>query len=236
MAKRRLGRREALTVAGGAALTGGFGLWFWPSSKSQVAYPFMRRVAGGRDPLWRIAPEKLAEATLDDAQRLGEFIEVLGKAVARVEAETTLLGKALVDDLGAVDRKTIRELWWQFFEPILAIDAIKHRYKGWYGLDYVEHPVLHARAFALGFGALCAQVDAGLRLLGAMSGRKLAAKLWNEAMPELGLPSRTFDALRRKLGRARDLFYVPVGAEWFDGWMRRHLASDAKLASFLVLV
>ena len=233
MAMRRLGRREALYAAGGAFVVAGLGLWFWPTSKSQAAYPFVRRLAGAQNPLWRIAPDKLAEATLDDAGRLAEYAERLGKAVARVETESALLGTEVVDRLGAGERKTIRELWWQVFEPILAIDAMKHRYDGWYGLDYVEHPLLHARGYALGFSALCTQVDCGLRLLRAMSGRVLAAKLWNEAMPELGLPSRTFDALRARLGRARDLFYVPVGAEWFDTWMRRHLAADTKLSRFL---
>jgi hypothetical protein len=55
-------------------------------------------------------------------------------------------------------------------------------------------------------------------------------------MPELGLPARTFDALRGKIGRARDLFYVPVGAEWFDTWMRRHIAGDTNDKALLTLV
>jgi hypothetical protein len=236
MAARRLRRRDAVFLAGGAAALFGLGLWFFPSSKSQAAYPFVRRVAGGRDALWRIAPGDLLEATLDDAKRLMEFAGTLQQAVDRVEASAALLGKNLVDELGPSERQQIRELWWQVFEPILAIDDLKQRYKGWYGLDYGEHPVLHARGFALGFAALCAQVDAGLRLLGAIRDRALAAKLWNEAMPELGLPARTFDALRSRLGRARDLFYVPVGAEWFDTWIRRHLASDPKLGPFVAFV
>ena len=32
-------------LAGGAAALAGLGLWFYPSSKSQAAYPFVRRVA-----------------------------------------------------------------------------------------------------------------------------------------------------------------------------------------------
>src|SRR5262245_61141068 len=126
MRTRRFGRREALTVAGGTACALGLGLWFWPSSKSQAAYPFVRRVAGGKDPLWRIAPDELAAATLDDAGRLAELVETLGKAVQRVETESSLLGKELIDALGPQDRKTIRELWWQVFEPIVAIDELKH--------------------------------------------------------------------------------------------------------------
>jgi hypothetical protein len=236
MAGRRLRRRDAVLLAGGTAALFGLGVWFYPSEKSQAAYPFLRRVASGRDPLWRIAPDALLAATLDDARRLTEFAGTLQKSVLRIETSGALLGKNLVDELGSAERRQIRELWWQVFEPILAIDDIKERYRGWYGLDYVEHPLLHARAFALGFAALCVQVEAGLKLLGAMRERALAAKLWNEAMPELGLPARTFDALRQRIGRARDLFYVPVGAEWFDTWMHPHLAGDSKLGPFLLFV
>lgn len=236
MAKRRFGRREAVYAAGGGALAAGLGLWFWPSSESAAAYPFARRIAGEKNPLWRVPPKKLTAAAFDDARRLAVLARSLDKAVTRVETESALLGEKLVDALDARERKNVRELWWQVFEPIVAIDDLKQRYEGWYGIDYLEHPVLHAQSYALGFAALCAQVDAGLRLLRAMTGRTLAAKLWNEAMPELGLPSRTFDALRQKLGRARDLFYVPAGAEWFDTWMRRHLTSAGELAVFLALV
>src|SRR6187399_583480 len=132
MATRRLGRREALYAAGGVGTAAGLGLWFWPTAKSQAAYPFVRRLAGDHDPLWRIAPNELAMATVDDAARLAEYAEMLGKAVAHVERESALLGTEIVDRLGAGERKKIRELWWQVFEPILAIDAIKHRYRGWF--------------------------------------------------------------------------------------------------------
>src|SRR5262245_45272845 len=83
MATRRLGRREAIYAVGGTTLAAGLGLWFFPSSKSQAAYPFVRRVAGDENPLWRIAPEQLALATLDDAERLAKLVESLGKSVGR---------------------------------------------------------------------------------------------------------------------------------------------------------
>src|SRR5262245_50266229 len=111
MSKRAFGRRQALLAGGGVAGGLGLGLWFWPSSSSLASYPFMHRV-GGSDPLWRIAPDKLAEATLDDARRLSTYVEAVGRAVSRIESEP-LVANELVDTLGASDRKKLRELFWQ---------------------------------------------------------------------------------------------------------------------------
>jgi len=62
---------------------------------------------------------------------------------------------------------------WLVFEPILAVHQLKSRYAGWYGLDYSKYARLHARGFALSIAALCAQVDAGLRLLTALDQKPL---------------------------------------------------------------
>lgn len=70
------------------------------------------------------------------------------------------------------------------------------------------HPALHARAYGISYAALCAQVASGQAWLDLVAGKSLAQKLFDEAMPELGLPSGTFSAMRLKLGRAdeRQLF------------------------------
>ena len=230
----KLGRRELLYLGAGAAAAGS-GLWLLPGGERPSAYPLMREL-GALDPLWSIDPQKLELATEEDAQRLAELTASLDRAVSRIEAEGAVLGETRVDALGAAARRKIRELWWQAFEPIVAIDALKHRYRGWYGLDYVVHPVLHSRAFALGFGGLCAQVHGGLRLLDALTGKRLAQTLFDEAVPELGVPARTFSAVRGRLGRARDLFVVPVGNEWYRLWIRRYLRDDSRLPGFMTHV
>jgi hypothetical protein len=95
---------------------------------------------------------------------------------------------------------------------------------------------LHARAFALSFAALCAAVDSGLRLLTALEGKPLLPVLFDEAMPELGLPSHTFSGLRKQLARARDLFLVPVGNGWYERWMVAPLRSDTSATELLALL
>jgi len=91
------------------------------SAKSLASYPFVHRV-GGSDPLWRIAPDQLEAATLDDSERISELVESLRRALDRVDAASGLIGNELVDTLGAGDRKKLRELWWQVFEPVLDAD------------------------------------------------------------------------------------------------------------------
>ena len=205
-------------------------MWFWPSSQVQAGYPFARRVGGGLDPLWSLPPEKVLEATAADAARLERLLPGLDNATKRLETLDPRLANAKTGELSGQERQGLREAWWQVFEPILAIDELKSRYAGWYGLDYLKYARLHARGFALSFTALCAQVDAGLRLLSALEGKQLLPVLFDEAMPELGLPARTFSGLRQHLGRARDLLLVPLGNDWYEHWISRDVLLDKELA------
>lgn len=227
------GRRKLLYLGGTVLAASGAGLWFWPSSLEHAGYPFARRVGGRLDPLWTLAPDTLLAATEDDAKRLERWLPQLNDAVKRLETLEPRLANAKTGELGAEERQQLRERWWQVFEPILAIDELKSRYAGWYGLDYVKHARLHARSFALSFTALCAQVDAGLRLLAALAGKELLPVLFDEAMPQLGLPARTFSGLRSQLGRARDLLLIPLGNEWYERWIAAHLLLDKELSPLL---
>jgi hypothetical protein len=200
-------------------------IWFWPASSPQAGYPFARRLLGDRsDPLWRVSPEALDKLTSDDAERLEQFTVALDRALTNARAKQALLATTDVEKLGSQDRKTIRELWWGFFEPMVALDRLKERYEGWYGIDYVNHAGLHSRAYGLSYAALCAQVAAGQAWLDLVAGKNLAQKLFDEEMPELGLPRGTFSAMRMTLGRARDYSFVPAGSEWFEQWIEKHLS------------
>jgi hypothetical protein len=200
-------------------------LWFYPPSSAQVGYPFARRALQGRaDPLWSVSPDALEKSTSDDAERLEQFTLTLDRSLANARSNQALLAITDPEKLSGDDRKKMRELWWGFFEPMLAIDRLKERYEGWYGVDYVKHPGLHARAYGISYAALCAQVAAGQAWLELVSGKALAQKLFDEEMPDLGLPRGTFSAMRMKLGRARDYSFVPVGAEWFARWIDARLS------------
>lgn len=216
--------RKSLFLALGALAAVVAALSLWPSSGSHAGYPLARRVAGSAgDPLWQLGPDALERVMTDDALRLERTLARLDVAVRHARDEQALLGAARIEDLDAEGRKRVRDVWWSFLEPLLAIDAMKARYEGWYGVDYLRHPGLHARAFGLAFAALCAQVDAGHALLELVADRALAQKLFDEAMPELGLPAQTFHELQDRLARSRDYSYVPLGAEWFGEWINPQL-------------
>lgn len=231
-----LGRRRLLLGGGVAAAAGAAGLWFWPSAANQAAYPFARRVGVGVDPLWGLSPAKLLSITEDDARRLERLLPQLDRAVKKLETLEPRLATAKTGELSGDEREQLREAWFQVFEPILAVDELKSRYGGWYGLDYLKFARLHARGFALSFAGLCAQVDAGLRLLLALDGKPLLPVLFDEAMPRLGLPARTFSGLRQQLGRARDLLLIPLGNEWYERWIAAHLTLDKELTPLVELL
>jgi len=232
-----LGRRKLLFGAGAALAAGSLSLVaLWPSHEARVGYPFARRALGQVDPMWSVAPAALVEATTADAARLARLLPRLDGATARLEKLEPRLANAKTGELTAEDRAQLRDLWWQVFEPILAVDELKSRYAGWYGIDYIEYPKLHARSFALSFTALCAEADAGLRLLAALEGKPLLPVLFDEAMPEQGLPAHTFSGLRKQLARVRDLLLIPVGNRWYERWIAPELRADQASAELTQLL
>jgi len=180
-------------------------------------------------PLWRVPPPALEAAMSDDARRVRGATERLRTALELAQANAKLLDAARVDDLDPESRATVRDVWRAFVDPLIELDALKHRYAGWYGVDYTRHPSLHARAFALSHAALSAEVATGLRFLDYVAGRKLAQTLFDEAVPELGVPKGSFTEMRTALAGVRDQAFVPTGAEWYRVWIARELtAPDLK--------
>jgi hypothetical protein len=221
--------KRKLLFSGAAVMSVAVGLLaLWPSREPHAGYPLARRVAGeAASPLWTLSPDSLERVSAEDVLELQHYAERLDHAVANARAQKALLATERVEDLNEEKRRALRDIWWSFFEPLVALDRLKRRYQGWYGVDYLGHAPLHARSFAIVFVALCVQVDAGQELIQLTVGKKLAQSLFDEAMPELGVPRGTFSALRGKLGRARDHSYVPVGSEWYSVWIKKHLSGQA---------
>lgn len=199
----------------------------WPSSGKRAGYPFAKYAGPVAQPLWTTPPAEVERALARDAVRLERLQTRLLAAITAARDAEGLLARDRVDDITAEERESIRRLWWGLFEPLLAIDAIKERYEHWYGIDYLNQPRLHARAFSLSFAALCGQVAAGNEFVELVAERKLAQRLFDEQMPSLGLPPGTFSALRDDLNRSRDFAFIPIGSEWYDQWIDRHLDDAA---------
>lgn len=216
-------RRRVVTLVLLVAL-GAAAYWLWPRQRSEAGYPFARAPGGLASPLWRMSPEALDRLTADDAARLGRTLVKLDRALELAREHEGMLAEQQPEALDAAARRRVRDIWWTFLDPMLALDDLKARHEGWYGVDFLAHPRLHARSFAISFAALCAQTAAGHALLELIGGSELSPKLFDEAMPELGVPAGSFQAFRNKLGRTRDHSLVPVGGQWFEQWLAKHLS------------
>lgn len=216
--------RKTLSLLGLAAV--GLGILVmatWPSQRPAAGYPLARRAAAGQaSPLWSLSPAELDSLLKDDTARLAQSIRQLEGAIGRARRYEELLSRATVAELPADDRAAIRGVWWSSFEPLLFVDDLKHRYEAWWGLDYVKHPRLHSRAYALSFAALAAEWVFGQELVGLVRGRG-AQKLFDERMKDYGLPKGTFTELRGQLTKSRDLMLLPTGSTWYDQWIEKHL-------------
>ncbi|MBW2462861.1 MAG: hypothetical protein JRH11_14510 [Deltaproteobacteria bacterium] len=230
------GKKIGIVVAV-LALAGAAAVALWPTSKDQVGYPFARRVLGEQpSPMWELSHEDFVAAIGRDAARAERAIAHLERATELAHHHAELLEREDVEELTRSEREVVRLLWWSFLEPLLELDALKHRWEGWYGVDYRRNPELHAMAYGLTYATLCAQVNAGQDLLEQVSGNERIQALFNEAMPGLGLPADTFTTFRNRMTRARDQSFIAVGGEWFDLWIARHLRAGEQAGRVVDLV
>jgi hypothetical protein len=223
MSSRPWGSRVVIGVLAGLVAAGSVLSLSCKSDPKQAGYPLAPGVPGAPGALWSRPPADLDRLSAADVARLRQAAARLEAAVHAAEARKDLLLTPRIDGLRAEDRQAMRALWADFLEPLLALDELKHRYSGFWGIDYRAHPVLHARGFGLAYAALCLEVEAGLRLVALLGDAKVAPGLFDEASPETGLPAGTFAAFRKQLTRAGDLSSVPVGDGWFHLWIDRHL-------------
>ena len=221
-------------VAAAVTLLAGAGVaWeFWPNPDDTVGYPFTQGEMGvQRQPLWELGPEDFRAAVARDRERVERADHQLQSLLERLE-DDPLLAREDVESFSAEERRSVRHLWWAFVEPVLELDEIKHRWEHWYGVDYIRHPELHSRAYALTYASLSAQVNAGKTLIDHVSGNDRIQRLFDEAMPEVGLPAGTFTELRGKMNRARDQSFILIGGGWYDQWIEQHVR-DTPLAELV---
>jgi len=203
----------------------------WPTSKDQVGYPFARRVLGAQPrALWELSRADFVAAIGRDSARAERATAQLGRVIHQARLHTELLTEEDVESLSHAERQVVRLFWWSFLEPLLELDTIKHRWEHWYGVDYQRNPDLHSMAYALTYGSLAGQVNAGQDLLELIGGNDRIQAMFDEAVPELGLPADTFTTFRNRMTRARDQSFIVVGGEWFDTWIVRHLDDDSEEA------
>jgi hypothetical protein len=195
------------------------------ATEGAASYPVAELLGNESHPMWSIPAAELGQMTTMDAQRLLQLEGQLARAVTNATARREVLGRT-TEQLTVADREELRSLFWSFVEPLLALDELKHRYEAWYGIDYRKQSRLHAQMFSIAFASLCVQVNKGQAWLDLVGSNTTVASVFDEAIPELGIPRGMFTSIRGHLGRTRDLSYVPLGAEWYDAWIGKHLSAQ----------
>jgi len=207
------------------ALGGAAALFFWPGRESSLAYPFAEVAPHGmRSPLWHMSADAFERLAADDTVRLAHFAGALDAGVRRAEAERRLLARERADDVTAADRAKIRDLWYGVLEPMVALESLKDRWASWWGIDYRRHPDRHARAFAISFGALLAQVDAGLRFVAVTQGHPVVETLLDEPVRALGLHAKTYTGFKFKVLHVKRYTEVVTGFDWYRIWLGHYLS------------
>lgn len=225
---------SAKHVAAAVTFLAGAGVaWeFWPNPDGTVGYPFGQGELGvQRQPLWELQPDEFRAAVQRDRVRVERAHHQLEQLLERTRDEE-LLDREDVETFSADERTRVRRLWWAFVEPLLELDEIKHRWEHWYGVDYIRHPELHARAYTITYASLSAQLNAGKALIDRVSGNDRIQRLFDEEMPDVGLPAGTFTEVRGKMNRARDQSFVLIGGAWYDRWIREHV-EGSELATLI---
>lgn len=130
-------------------------------------------------------------------------------AVTALQAAVS--GPASPGGTPAERRVSILEAWQQFVHSSLELDGLKQKYKGFYQIDYVTSPTLHADAFYLAYAAYVVQYHRALTLVELVDEAPSAEVFLNEASSVYGIPGETFYRLKQRLTLPDTLLRLNAG-------------------------
>jgi len=117
-----------------------------------------------------------------------------------------------VDNLTLEERERIRSLWRDGVMVFLEFDFLKEKYRGFYQIDYVAEPALHADAFMLAYMSYVAQYDACLRITGMVDDSDFMETLLNE-MGE-GIPEDSYFVMKQRITHPNTMLRMNSGAAY----------------------
>jgi hypothetical protein len=79
------------------------------------------------------------------------------------------------------ERNQLRDLWYEYLMMMFEYDLLKNKYRGFYQIDYVARPELHADSFFIALNCLVNQYDSTLRFLDLIGSDTFLETILNEA-------------------------------------------------------
>ncbi len=159
-------------------------------------------------------PSELTDGELRaSVNRDEQSFHILGVNVHRVitsDYSRELLAKP-VTSMSEDERTAVRALWRDFVEACMELEILKRRYRGFYHIDYLVKPTLHADAFFIAYGAFVTQYEASLLMSDQIEKNKFLNNVLNEAMPEYEIPADSYADMVSRMMHADELLRLNAG-------------------------
>ena len=163
-------------------------------------------------PLTGMSPEQLRAEILED-QDSYLMLRQSADDLLREFSESHLLERK-VDELSREERARIRSLWRDGVMAFLEFDLLKEKYRGFYQIDYVAEPQLHADAFMLAYMAYVTQYAACLRVVELVDDNAFMETILDE--PGEGIPAHSYFSMKQRLTHPNVILRMNAGAAYLE--------------------
>ncbi len=178
-----------------------------------------------KSPLTELSPAEL-RATINEDLDSYLMLRRTADDLVREFEESHLLERK-VDNLTVEERERIRSLWRDGVMAFLEFDFLKEKYRGFYQIDYVAEPQLHADAFMLAYMSYVAQYDACLQIAGMVDNSDFMGTLLNEEGE--GIPADSYFTMKHRLTHPEVMLRMNTGAAY-----RKLIEDDVTISPAIV--
>lgn len=115
-----------------------------------------------------------------------------------------------VQTLGTKDKILIKDLWHQYLTNCFELDLLRRKYRGFYQIDYLVKPGLHADAFIIALTSLTEQFSSAIKLTEMVNSNILLETFLNEQTDKY--PANSYYQLKQQLTNPDMLLQLSAGA------------------------
>ena len=175
-------------------------------------------------PLAGMGPDELRSEIDGDVDSYRMLCEAGGDIVCAFRGNG-LLGRD-VDGLGVSEREEIRRLWRDGAMVFFEFDLLKDKYRGFYQVDYVAQPTLHADAFMLAYMVYIAQYHACLEVVEMVGDNPFMETLLNEAGE--GIPADSYYYMKQRITHPNVALRMNAAAAYYE-LVKKDVSLDSAL-------
>jgi len=115
-----------------------------------------------------------------------------------------------IQTLRTEDKNLIKNLWHQYLTNCFELDLLRKKYRGFYQIDYIVRPGLHADSFVIALTSLTEQFSSMIRLTELVNSNILLEALLNEQTDKY--PANSYYRLKQTLTNPDMLLQLSAGA------------------------